>query len=325
MASANITTANDSAYVFRYNADLELICSGTIAESDPVYRYNDAPLVCTGGATAESPMDGTATHSETELVQTPFIFFDGSCNAIHSEPHPTFPPVAGASILWDEDGGYFWEVRSASDDFTLLFQLYSSWMVPVEKSHTRDGLVPEDYTTRWPQSALRIGDYYFIAHLARAPGITYNADKGDVWIQVFDRNLTHLQSVQITELGDGDGAQRPWLSHRDGQLVLVYDQALWPRLVPITLSAAVTGSEDGGGDGEDGGGDDGSGGDDGGDSALDSGSALLPDSGQPAGGPKLDGGAAATCGGCATPANRGAAAGWLLFGATLLGVGRRRR
>ena len=100
VASANITVPDDSAYIFRYDEDLNLLCSGTIAESDTRYQYNDAPLVCTGGATA-NPMDGTATHTGGEDVQTPFVFFDENCER-RTRAAPDLPPVSGSSILYDD-------------------------------------------------------------------------------------------------------------------------------------------------------------------------------------------------------------------------------
>ena len=109
-------------------------------------------------------MDGTATHTRAEdVIQTPFVFFDENCEQSAEEAHPTFPPTSGTSILWDEAGGYFWQVRTQPDDFTLLFQLYGAWMVPGDRSVTVDTLVPEDHTTRWPQGSLVVGDYYIIA------------------------------------------------------------------------------------------------------------------------------------------------------------------
>ena len=235
VASANVTVPNDSAYLFRYDADLNLVCSGTIAESDPVLRYNDAPLVCTGGATVDDPMDGTATHSEGDLERTPFMFFDENCEPSAEELHPANPTVTGTSILWDEERGGFWQIRTTPDDFPVLFQLYGPWMEPVDKSYSVDTLVPEGYTTHWPQAAVQVGDYYIVAHLARAPGVLYNSDKGDLWLQVFDRGFNHIQAVEVVTFTDGGGAQRPWLSVRDDQLVLVYDDDLWPHRVDVSL------------------------------------------------------------------------------------------
>ena len=244
VASANVDRPNDSAYLFRYDADFNMVCNATVGERDPVYSYNDAPLICTGGLSETDPMDGTATHSEREdLEKAPFLFFDADCNQTHSEPHPIRPSPSGSSIIHDEAGGYFWQIRTTPDDFPVLFQLYSDWMTPVDKSVTIDTLVPEGFTTHWPQAAIPVGDYYVVAHLARDPSIIYNADKGDVWVQVFNRDLEHLQAVRITEFTDGEGAQRPWLSVRDNTLVLVYDHDLWPRLVPITLDAEMLGLE----------------------------------------------------------------------------------
>ncbi len=239
VASANVTVPNDSAYLFRYDEDLNLVCSATIAESDPVLRYNDAPLVCTGGATADDPMDGTATHSEGDLERTPFLFFDENCEPSAQEPHPANPSVTGTSILWDEERGGFWQIRTTPDDFPVLFQLYGPWMEPVDKSYSVDTLVPEGYTTHWPQAAVQVGDYYIVAHLARAPGVIYNSDKGDLWLQVFDRGFNHVQAVEVTTFTDGGGAQRPWLSARGDQLVLVYDDDLWPHRVDVTLNLEV--------------------------------------------------------------------------------------
>ena len=229
VASANVDRPNDSAYLFRYDQDFNMVCNATVGESDPIYSYNDAPLVCTGGLSVTNPMDGTATHSEREdLEQAPFKFYDENCNESHSEPHPIRPSPSGSSIIHDEQSGYFWQIRTTPDDFPVLFQLYSDWMTPEDRSVMIDTLVPEGFTTHWPQAAIAVGDYYVVAHLGRDPSIIYNSDKGDIWVQVFTRDLEHIQSVRVTEFTDGEGAQRPWLSASGDTLVLVYDQDMAP-------------------------------------------------------------------------------------------------
>lgn len=249
VASANVDRPNDSAYLFRYDSEFNLLCSATVGERSEVYAFNDAPLVCTGGATAENPMDGTAIHltasdpsaADTGMTadhQAPFQFFDGDCEPSHAEPHPTTPNLTGASVLYDAEGGYFWEARSTYDHPEVMFQLYGAWMEPQDRFVVVDTLAGE-FNTHWPQAFVAVGDYYVLAHLARDPEVLYNSDKGDIYVQVFDRDLAHVQSVRVTELGAGSGAHRPWLSWRDDTLVLVYDQDLMPRLVPMTLNPAL--------------------------------------------------------------------------------------
>ena len=39
-----------------------------------------------------------------------------------------------------------------------------------------------------------MSDYYIIAHLARDPAVTYGSDTSDLYLQVFDQDINHLQS-----------------------------------------------------------------------------------------------------------------------------------
>lgn len=277
VASAQVNTPDDTAYAFRYDSDFNMKCSLELGYADEVLRYNDAPILCTYW------YGGTASGTTVGLDQTPFYLIDDTCEIRGEIPHPTQPPATGGSVVWDEDAWQIHQVRATGNDQFLSWQTFDPYMDPNGTPDTKQFYLPPFYMTAWPQSMIKVGDYFVLAHLGMAPDINYGADNGDIWINVLDSNFESVQSVQLTEFGNNAGANRPWIDQQDDTIVVVFDQDLQPRLIPLTIDleafGVVPGGEDGGG--EDGGGDEGggTGGDDGGGTGGDDGGGTGGDDG----------------------------------------------
>ena len=245
VASAEVNEPDDTAYVFRYDSNFNLTCELELAYGHPIHRFNDAPILCT-------PWYGaTPAHSDTSDTQMPIYLIEDDCSINREEDHPATPPIPGSSLVYDADMNEIWGVRATGNDqflqwvpFTLLLDAAA---LPVSEQF----YLPPFYMTAFPQAMIQVGDYRVLAHLGMNPDVNYGADNGDIWIQVIDRDHQAVQSVRLTEYGNSQGANRPWLSWQDDKIVVVYDDSLQPRLVELTIDrdafGLTPGSDDGGG------------------------------------------------------------------------------
>ncbi len=244
VASAQTNVPDDTAYVYRYDSDFNEKCHTVLAAGHPTLRFNDAPILCTYW------YGGTASGTTEGLDQTPFYLVTESCNIYDEVPHPTQPPATGGSLVWDERSWQIHQVRATGDDQYLLWLSFDNFMDPGDRLPSdQQFYLPAHYRTAWPQSMIVVGDYYVLAHLGMAPDINYGADNGDIWINVLNRDFESVQQVRLTEFGDNQGANRPWISWQGDTIVVVYDQDLVPRLVPLTIDRAQFGLTPGGDDG----------------------------------------------------------------------------
>lgn len=269
VASAEVNEPDDTAYVFRYDADFNMTCSLELAYADPVLRFNDAPILCT-------PWYGaTPAHTDTGMPQTPIYLIEPDCSINRTQNHPTTPPIPGSSMVHDRALSELWGVRATGGDQFFQWSEYSLLLDSAELPVSEQYYLPPFYMTAFPQSMIQVGDYRVLAHLGMDPDINYGADNGDIWIQVIDRDRQSVQSVRLTEFGNNQGANRPWISWQDDKIVVVYDDSLRPRLIELTIDpdmfnvggggSSGGGTGDGGGTGGGTGGDDGTGGGTGGD------------------------------------------------------------
>jgi hypothetical protein len=268
VASAEVNEPDDTAYVYRYDQDFNTTCSLELAYGDPLLRFNDAPILCT-------PWYGaTPAHTDTGLAQVPLYLIEDDCSINRVEETPSTPPIPGSSLVYDDDTSEIWGVRATGTDQFLAWLEFTLLLDPEGIPESEQYYLPPFFMTAFPQSMIKVGDYYVLAHLGMDPDINYGADNGDIWVQVVDRDHQSVQAVRLTEFGNAEGANRPWVSWQDDKLVVVYDDSLQPRLVELTIDREAFGltpggSDDGGGTGGDDGG--GTGGDDGGGTGGDDG------------------------------------------------------
>lgn len=248
VASAEVNEPDDTAYVFRYDADFNMTCSLELAYGDPVLRFNDAPILCT-------PWYGaTPAHTDTGLGQTPIFLIEPDCSINRTQNHPTTPPIPGSSLVHDREAGELWGVRATGGDQFLQWMPFTLLLDVAGLPESEQFYLPPFFMTAFPQAMIQVGDYHVLAHLGMDPDINYGADNGDIWIQVIDRDHQSVQSVRLTEFGNNEGANRPWLSWQDDKIVVVYDDSLRPRLVELTIDPAAFNVGGGGAGGGTGGG-----------------------------------------------------------------------
>lgn len=221
VASTNSTPgANDGAWVFRYNADLELLNSVQIASADNTTDYNDSPLLCSEGGNVGMFQPEEETGSDL----SPVYRFSDDGTPTEVTTMTSVPPMGGASVLYEPETDSFLILRGAPTGPALFIDSMPADTLEYrehERITTWVGLVEQD-NMYWPQGALRIGDLYYIAHMMKEENEGFQTDTGQVWVSVFDLDWTLLNSQQITQLEPPVGAMQPWISHRDGLIVITY-------------------------------------------------------------------------------------------------------
>jgi len=228
VASANRTEAlDDSFYMIHYSAELDVLTEQLAVDSDTVLRYNDAPLVCDTRtvATVGHPRD-LLSHDGVLLQLSP----DGQVAG--SQFFDTIPPVGGSSLIWDPTREAYLSFRGMGEGSPLVvvfldedFQQAAPW---------KEVWLDLPYVS-WPQSVIRLGDGYAVAHLVRREGMAYGSDSGEIQVTVLDANLDLLQTVTITEVEPSSGAHRPSLARVGDELLVTYEVEIQPRLVVLQL------------------------------------------------------------------------------------------
>jgi len=231
--------ANDGAWAFRYDADLNKVAEYQIASADTDRQYNDAPAVCTG------VVDGTLfTYSDVHPDAADYASFDVLGNdAVVSETIQinSQPNTSGSSMLWENESQTLLLVRAWTVGPKLVVDRYDADMNLVGQPQEVQ-ITDSDQDLYWPQSMLRIDSYYFLAFMEReATGREWSTDTGNVWVAVFDLDFNLIERQQVTDYQPEDGsdvtigAMQPWLARQGDSLLVIYDRSVQPTLTRIEV------------------------------------------------------------------------------------------
>ena len=301
-ASANVETPNDSAYVWRFDSSLSRLGSGIIEETEPSRAHNDMPLLCSEAYT------GTAFNSLDRGSSGVFFPIADDLTAAPASALPREASTTGASMIANGDGTF--HMLAAGPQGDLLRFTFDSELTLVDEKGTPVAEGDQEQTY-WPQSVLRVGDYYIVAMMSRQP--SWPGDDGDVVLMVLDDEWNDLYDrVNITNNPQDNLGMRPWLGRKGSTLLVAYDRQREHTVIEVGLDLAAFGAEEGDSGWSDGG--SGGGGGGGGDGA---------ESGGGSGNEQGDSGSPAENSGCScTTAGGLATLGWA---GGLLGLALRRR
>ena len=248
VASVNLTDHNDSAYAIRYDREFNKYAEGWLAKSHASRVHNDMIAHCSEALEGamfkdHSGNDAVWMHVDQDAAPAGEIAVSGGINS------------TGASMVYEPETDSFVAVSFNFNQSLYFFRLDRSLSI-VEDAAVQ--AVSGDLQVYWPQAMLRVGDLYVLAHMVYDPAIQTNADSGNVWLQVIDRDWNVLETHQVTA-DEGEANMRPHLSRRGDTVVLSYDRETEGRLRPLTIDVDAFGVEigvdtaGGGGDGGDGG------------------------------------------------------------------------
>ncbi len=234
--------ANDGAWVFRYDADFQIIAQYEIANGDETTFYNDAPVLCTNF------IDASVFTYNLEVQTAPMVVFaqDGSVERvvdITSQPH-----TSGAAMKWENESEELLVVRAWTLGPRIMVDRYDrdlNLVSVVELDH-----IPDEQNAYWPQGLLRLGDYYVLAYMRRPEtGQDWSTDTGNVWLTAFDLDWNVIEELQLTDYQPDDqglriGAMQPWLARKGDTLLVLYDKEVQPTVIRITVDGDLADEED---------------------------------------------------------------------------------
>lgn len=230
VASANLDGMFDGAlYMMHYSDELETLTERLVVENDSVYRYNDVPVVCDTRTVATLGHPQSLDSSSGVLMR---FAEDGSVS--ETGYIDTVPPLSGSSLIWDPEREQYLSFRALGPESSLFVVFLDQDFQQTDEWKLID-LSPRPAHLSWPQSVIRLGDGYAIAHLTRREGEAYSSDQGDIQVTVLDSNLDLVQSVTVVEASGAEGAHRPSLARVGNELLVTYEVAIRPYLVVLQL------------------------------------------------------------------------------------------
>jgi len=244
LASGATSTSDDSAWGFRYDENWSLIAEADVDVNNPDYQHNDLPILCSDA------LDMAVFQPRID-AEAPVFLFDSDLNQLeHNLTMSPVPPIPGSSLHYDLDTDTvlrFTAPEIETEDPTprnklIVFRFYwdqeEPYEVKTEIDMTAAG-IPDNWQAYWPQGLLRIGDFYFLAHMARPTDEGYNQDDGNVFLEVFDLNFNRLETHQLTDDPGPEANQRPSLALQDDILLVTYDKRINNQLINYVLPIQI--------------------------------------------------------------------------------------
>ena len=241
LGSGEVNIPDDSAWGFRYDADWNMIAEADVDVANADYQHNDLPILC-------SEFVDMAIFQPRIDAEAAVFFFDEDLNSIeHNLSMSPVPPVPGSSLIYDYDNDTIIRLTAPeieTEDSTprnklIVFTVYWDQEEPYEvKSDIdlTDAGIDWDWHAYWPQGLLRVGDFYFVAHMARPVDGGYNQDDGNLFLQVFDTNFNRIETHQLTDDPGPEANQRPSLTIQDDILLVTYDKRINNQLSNYVMS-----------------------------------------------------------------------------------------
>lgn len=224
---------NDSAHAYRYDSQWQLLGDSVVEEGVSSVSHNDMTVVC-------SPDFQGVIFAQGNQGRWFSVGSDGAVSG--PQTLSNVPVVTGGSAVEVEGELWVFGMDDYNSDRVRVARYAQDFSALGSAGEVT--LSPDGGTPYWTQGLLKVGELFLLAHMGRAPGQSFNADTGNVYLSVLDADLTLLQQVRISDFEGGEGAMRPGLM-RDGETVVVsYDAELRPNMVFVTLDLSGQGSLD---------------------------------------------------------------------------------
>jgi hypothetical protein len=231
LASGEVVVPDDSAWGFRYDSEWNLIAQADVDVSNPDYQHNDLPVLCS------TAVDMVVFQPRID-AEAAVVMLDADLNPIsHNLTMSPVPPVPGSSLYYDSDSNTIVRLTAPeieSEDATprnklIVFRIYwdqdEPYEVKTEIDMTAAG-IGSDWHAYWPQGLLRVGDFYFVSHMARPVDGGFNQDDGNLYLEVFDENFNLVETHQLTDDAGPEANQRPSLALQNDILLVTYDKRI---------------------------------------------------------------------------------------------------
>jgi len=234
--AANATvegSPDDFMHVNLFAPDFSRIFHQEIRDGVGSHAHNDPNVFC-----SDIGMGYLASVQGMEFA-TDFFSLDSNGALMETIPLEDYPRGNGGGVWADPVEQVIVQTGMAHGRPLTVNQYDSEWQLL--NSYEID-LVAPPLRAYWPQSILRIGDYYLLGHMVRDDA-WMGADNGDVYISIFDLDWVLQAQYPITTY-NSDAAMRPWIAHKDDQLLISFDAFNEQMLVEARLDLSVFGERD---------------------------------------------------------------------------------
>lgn len=223
-ASGNLVEPDDTAWATLISADLEPGPTVALVEREPELATNDMAALCTAEARLVAVAGSGILEYEVPSQNWLFPVTDAVLDGEEPERLPLHeaPRVNGTSLVWDTTARQLL-VLGMPGGGSLQIAAYDESFAPVGRTSTNVDL-PDGVQAYWSAAAAPVGDGYAIVHMGRQMEQGFAQDTGDVFLTVADRSFFFKHTVRITNLEPPNGAMRPGLAVRGGELLIAWDQ-----------------------------------------------------------------------------------------------------
>ena len=219
--SGNVESHNDTLWVYRLDANDQIVGNSTVVDRQSGANTNDMAVVCSSIITGVG-------WAET------FAHIDANGQVSSTVGLDKFLMGAGITI----DGQVYITTDNGPNSGDLTLTIYDSGL-SVTETHTLEVEVGNG-RVYWPMRLLQLDeDTFMVISMARNDG-DFQADEGNVWLHFYDASWEHKESTQISAYGGPVGCMRPWVSRRGDTLMVSWDSEIRPYGVKVTIGGVGT-------------------------------------------------------------------------------------
>jgi hypothetical protein len=224
VATGDVAGDHDSAWSWRYKADFSIQGNATVAEaSTDGSNFVDVPAVC------GPEFQGFAYAFPPTGLPARFVVL-GEAAAVDELVDLHYGPFAtGASLVNDRDatlwilGGY----TDAGKDGTkfITAQYDTNWEVGTRRVLE---VAPEGHEVYWPQTTIRVGNYYIVAHMMRDLASNWTQQEGNLVLSAFEVGTwAMVDQLQLSSNTAPNGGMQPFVVFdEEDRLVALYSKQL---------------------------------------------------------------------------------------------------
>ena len=234
LASRDVHVPNDSAHVWIYDEDLNVVASQLYEEASSERQYNDPSILCSRLSM------GVASSILGQAMDFGNHYFVVDSQGVRQEfvELAPYPRLNGGAFFAEEQEGVIFHL-GMDHGRPLHINTYNATFQLLEEKELE--LLDPPKRAYWPQGLIRVGDYYLLSFMGRDDSWG-NGDMGDVFLGIFDRDWNLQKVHQITNY-ESNFAMRPWISRKGDQVLITYDGNLKFFLVELKIDLALFGLE----------------------------------------------------------------------------------
>lgn len=228
VSTADISGDHDSSYAWRYDADFNIIDNGTIAESS-----TDGSNYVDTGAVCGEVFQGLAYDYRGDLYTTIFAGVAPDATRESTTTLLDASQASGSSLLETEDG--LLTFVGPGKQGQLLVVQYDSALTEV--NYVTVEVSDDTHDVYWPQTTIRVGDNYIVAHMTRENDVTWNQQDGNISLLAFDLDWNVVDQLQLSNNAAPVGGMQPYVVDKgDGTLLAMYSKNLQNYAFTVTLN-----------------------------------------------------------------------------------------